>query len=76
MRKVRKTATVAAKTVTRYSEGAVQPRARKSPAPASGRSSRVTVVTVHPAVLAKALELADGDPSRLKIISATEVVVR
>lgn len=49
-----------------------------------GRSRRATTYTaakttkhikVHPLVWEKALELAQGEPSRIKIISRTEVVV-
>jgi len=42
----------------------------------SARSGPVLVTRVHPRVWATAIELANGDTSRIRVISPTTVVVR
>lgn len=51
-------------------------RSRPRAAETRPRSRLTHHITVHPDVLRTALRLADGDASRLQIISATEVRVR
>jgi hypothetical protein len=40
-----------------------------------GRNGPITTTTVIPAAWVTALALADGDPARLRIISAREILV-
>ena len=72
MKRVNRDASVHEKTV--QSAGQVKFNGRRK-VRSGARSSAVERTQVHPEVMKKALELAGGDASRLRLLSPTEVVV-
>ena len=72
---VRSTVRPAVATVQAVARGTATPPVRRTRR-TGGRSGRVALVRVDPRVMAVARRLAEGDMSRLRIESETEVVVR
>lgn len=75
MTSVRKSASVAPRTVTEVSMGKHSKKTRKAPTKKT-RKSPVVKVQVDKRVWKEALRLAGGDALRLQVVSKNEVIVK
>lgn len=71
--KIEKAASVAPSTVTKYSKGQLE--LPKAPRTVNRKTFTVRNIKVDPRVWRAAKRLARGDMKRLRVISATEVIV-
>lgn len=75
MKRVAKDASVHEKTVQKVASGTVRKPAKKRNQATGSVSSAVLHIKVRPDVWAKALELCGGNPRRIQVIAADQVLI-